>query len=139
MERMTQFAQPTALTRLTAADVMTTEVVRISEHDSVAAAWELLSRGEFHHLPVVRGRRFVGMLDDRLLIRAMDPGTVTRRRRVAELLPATVVSVPPDLGIVDVARRMGASGRDAVAVVDGDELLGVLTSVDLVAVLASLA
>ena len=122
---------------LRAADVMTTDVVTITEHDSVAAAWELLSRGRFHHLPVVRGRRCVGMLDDRRLLRATTPGSVAQGRRVAEILPPEVVTVAGDTLLEEVARVLSRTRSDAAAVVEADgTLVGVLTSADLIDVLA---
>jgi len=125
------------MTAPVAGQVMTADVVAVTEHDSMAAAWELLARGTFHHLPVVRAGRCVGMLDDRLLLRTMPPGTGTRRRKVGDLLPAPLVEVGPDTPIAEVAAAMRDGHRDAAAVVDDDGyLLGVITCFDVISMVA---
>ena len=54
-----------ALAELRAADVMEVDFVVVAEHESLAAAVGLLVRAGCQFLPVVRGRRLVGMLDER--------------------------------------------------------------------------
>jgi CBS domain-containing membrane protein len=126
-------------TVLTAADVMTPGPLAVTETDTVAAAWELLAAGNFHHLPVVRGEVCVGVLDDRTLLRAWRPGGYGRARRpVGELLGPSCLTVGPSLTIGEVADRLCAARIDAAPVVDGDgRLLGVVTAWDLVHVLAA--
>jgi cystathionine beta-synthase len=120
-----------------ASDVMTGDVVAVGEGETLAAAWELLARGRFHHLPVVRGGRCVGILDDRLLLRTMPPGTRTLGRKVADLLPAPLVEVGPDTPLPEVAAAMQASRCDAAAVADDDGyLLGLITCFDIIATVA---
>lgn len=124
---------------LTAADVMTPGPVAVTETDTVAAAWELLAAGDFHHLPVVRGDRCVGVLDDRTLLRAWRPGGYGRARRpVGELLGPSCLTVGPSLSIGEVADRLCAARVDAAPVVDeSGRLLGLVTAWDLVHVLAA--
>lgn len=133
-------ATPVPAGSLTAGDVMTTEVVWLTENDSVAAAWELLARGDFHHLPVVRGGCYVGVLDDRTLLRAWRPGVLTRvRRTIGELLgPEVPPGVAASASVAEVARILAERGLDFAAVVDDEgRLLGVVTACDLVRVLAA--
>lgn len=120
-----------------ASDLMTTDVIAVTEHETLAGAWELLARGRFHHLPVVRSGRCVGMLDDRLVLRALTPASGTRGRRVADLLPAPLVEVGPDTPLDEVAAALVAAHRDAAAVVDDDGyLVGVITCFDIIATVA---
>lgn len=123
---------------LTAAEVMTPDPVSVTETESVAAAWELLARGNFHHLPVVRRGRCVGVLDDRVLLRAWRPGDLGRaHRRVSELLLPTFVTVSPTDPVSEVAATLCNHSIDAAPVIDGTGLmLGLVTASDLVRVLA---
>jgi CBS domain-containing protein len=137
---MEAMSETTVLPAVLAADVMTSDVIAVTEQETVAGAWELLARGRFHHLPVVRGGRCVGILDDRLLLRTMSPGAGTRGRRVADLLPAPLVEVSPATPLEEVAAAMVASHRDAAAVVDDDGyLVGVITCFDVISTVAQRA
>lgn len=116
---------------------MTADVIAVTESETLAGAWELLSRGRFHHLPVVRAGRCVGIIDDRLLLRTVTPGTSTRGRRVGDLLPTALVEVGPETPLHEVAHALTEAHRDAAAVVDDDGyLVGVITCFDLIATLA---
>ena len=123
--------------RTVATDVMTPDVIAVTEQETLAGAWELLARGRFHHLPVVRAGKCVGILDDRLLLHTMPPGTGTRGRRVADLLPAPLVEVGPDTPLDEVAAAMRDGHRDAAAVVDDDGyLVGLITCFDIISTVA---
>jgi CBS domain-containing protein len=120
-----------------ASDVMTAEVIAVTEQETLAGAWELLARGRFHHLPVVRAGRCVGLLDDRLLLRAVTPATSTRGRKVGDLLPAPLVEVGPDTPVDEVAAALQEAHRDAAVVVDDDGyLVGLITCFDLISLVA---
>lgn len=121
------------------ASVMTPDPVTVREEDTVAAAWEVLARGHFHHLPVVRGGRGVGVLDDRAVVGTCGPGDlVRRRRRVGELLGGDAPTVGPATTLAEVARIMAHRVVDAVAVVDSaGDLVGVVTTTDVVGALAA--
>ena len=130
----------TPVAGLTAADLMTRDVVVASEADSLASAWELMVRGRFHHLPIMRGELCVGLLDDRTLVHVWSPGSLSRTRRcLGELLSPRPPTVGPATPLVELARRMQDYGTDALLVVDIDgRLMGVVTVTDVVAALAGI-
>lgn len=131
---------PTSIvTDLITADVMSPDPVSVTETESVAAAWELLTRGSFHHLPVVRGRRCVGMLDSRVLVQAWQPGGPSRsQRRVGELLSPGFATVSATTAVSVIAELLWGRGVDAAVVVDEDaRLLGVVTASDLLRVVVN--
>jgi len=55
--------------------------------------------------------------------------------RVSDAMTASVVSVPPDATIQEVARRLRAHGIHRVLVADGGHLAGIITTFDLIALL----
>lgn len=126
------------LASLSAADVMRSDLIMVSENESVASAWELLARGRFRHLPVLRQGHLVGVLDDQILVRTRTPGSVGATRQViGDLLPRTFPTVLPDTGLAEVLQRLRAEGLDALPVVcDDGAFLGLVTADDVVELLA---
>ena len=53
----------------TVADIMTEHVVTVSEEDSLEQVTQNLDRFRFRHLPVVDGRKVVGVITERDLLR----------------------------------------------------------------------
>jgi len=116
-----------------AADVMSRLLVTIRPDESLLAAWELLSRGDIHHLPVVAGERCVAVVDDRTVAAAIASPLVTRRRRVSEVMPQRVHCVLPDTALRRIAGIMRMERSTAVPIVDERlRLLGLVTDRDLV-------
>ncbi len=54
-----------------AEEIMTTEVITVSEDDSVEQVLTLLVGQEFHHLPVLKGKKPVGILTRHDLLKLM--------------------------------------------------------------------
>ncbi len=67
--------------QMTVAAIMTKEVVVVDMDDSIDTVRTLLKAARFHHLLVVDGRRLVGVLSDRDLLREISPflDTVSER------------------------------------------------------------
>ena len=125
--------------KLTAREVMSAALITVSEDETILLAWELMTRAQIHHLPVVDAQgRCRGLLDDRSLAAEWIVGPLSRqRRRVRELLGSRVVHVAPEDPLSKVAVEMHANARDAVPVVDEDgELVGLITCRDIVSALA---
>lgn len=119
-------------------DVMTRLLVTVRPDESVFAAWDLLSRGGIHHLPVVSHGRCVAVVDDRTVAAAVANPLATGRRRVADVMPARVHCVLPDTPVRRVAEIMALEATTAVPVVDEHmELLGLVTQRDVVRAVAA--
>jgi len=99
-------------------------------------------------LPVLRQSRLVGMITE-LHLRAAGPSSVRELRRydwsdaaagltVREVMSRDPVAVTPDASVAEVARLMRRKAVDAVPVVDGGDVVGVVTRRDLLAVLGGL-
>ncbi|MFO7252005.1 MAG: CBS domain-containing protein [Actinomycetes bacterium] len=135
---MTQERDPQ---RLTARDVMSRVLVTVDPNESPLLAWELMRRSEVRHLPVVdREGKVAGVLSREMIAAQWGGGgpDELNRRPVGELLtherrPRVMVDTP----VPDVAATMLDARCDAVPVVAEDgTLLGLITAVDLLAVLA---
>ena len=132
------------LEKRTVAEVMTKELLTISDDESVLMAWELMCRAEVHHLPVVDVEGgFLGVVDAKTITATWDAGAGPYRARkpVAALLDdRSRTSVRPGASVPEAARSMLDADRDHIAVIDAHgALVGLLTARDLIAELAGAA
>lgn len=124
-----------------AARIMTREVLVVAPEVTLRAAWKLMQRRRVRHLLVVSGGSLIGIVSDRdVLVRATlaDDGAV-----VVPLTPvATAMTMKPevaeaDASVASIASLMIERRLDAVPLVSGgDSLVGLVTSTDLLALLA---
>lgn len=133
-------AAATSARPVTAQDVMSTPVITIGPTESLATAWEMLYRAGFHHLVVVEEGLVVGVVDDRRVVMEWPSGPLApHKRRVKELLRPRVHCVLPDTPVSAVATVMLQERIDAVPVVtEQGEVLGLITSSDLISLVARL-
>ena len=119
-------------------DVMSDVVVTVTPADSLLAAWELLWRGGFHHLPVVGSDgRCLSLLDDRLVAGSLVATYGLTRRRVADIMPARVHCITAGSSLGEAAEIMHQDRATALPVVDERmHLIGIVTDSDVVAVVA---
>jgi CBS-domain-containing membrane protein len=123
-----------ALAELRAADVMEIDFVAVAEHESLAAAVGLLVRAGCQFLPVVRGRRLVGMLDERAVSAYHDCVTSGDAPVVAHARTGSAVHA--DTPLAEVVAAVRQVPTEATAVVDdAGTLLGLITTARLAALL----
>jgi CBS domain-containing protein len=84
-------------------------------------------------LPVYRRHRLVGIVTERDVIAALADGADPATTRVADYMTDRPVTVRPDEDLEVAARRMAELGVRHLPVVDGDQLVGVLSIRDLLA------
>ena len=123
----------------TVADVMAVRLVTVAPTDSLLAAWELMARGDIHHLPVVSASgRCLSVVDDRLVAGSLANLLDRPRRRVADVMPPRVHCVLPDTPLRRAAEIMHTERVTAVPVVDEHlALVGLVTDRDVVAAVAA--
>jgi CBS domain-containing protein len=123
-----------ALSELRAADVMEVDVKVVAEHESLAAAVGILVRSGCQFVPVVRGGRLVGLLDERA-VRAFQRGTLSGAASVAAHAQTGAV-VRHDTPLAEVVATVRRAPTEVTAVVDAQGmLLGLITTSRLVALL----
>jgi len=123
----------------TVAEVMTSDLLTVAADDTVLMAWELMRRGDYHHLPVVTDDgRLLGLVSaETAAARWRTDGPDANRHPVADLLGRWRATVQPEDSVQMAARVMLRERTDAVAVTTPDDrLVGMLTARDLLAALA---
>lgn len=127
--------------RMCVGDLMTTDVVTLTEDETLAHAQRCMARGRIRHLPVVREGRLVGLITHRDLLAASfsifaEVDASEQRRvfdtvRVVEAMHRDVVTVSPELSVSKAARILLENKYGCLPVVDDDhELQGIVTEAD---------
>lgn len=111
-------------------DVMRTNVRTIDPDQPASSAKELFRRYDIHHLVVMAKRNILGVVTDRDL---MDREEDTAVQRV---MAHPVVTISPDETVRKAAALMSGHLIGSLPVVDGGRLIGIVTSHDLLALLA---
>jgi CBS domain-containing protein len=120
--------------------LMTPDPWAVRVGDSLTDVWTGMLNGGFHHVPVVSGERLVGMLSITDLAQVLrdvptelrDTGVILdETSSVDKLMTHTVDTVPVSARVRDVVERFALGRYHAVPVVDGDVLVGIVTTTDL--------
>ena len=110
-------------------------------------AWKRFQDESLRRVPVLRGKRVVGMVTDRDLMRVL-PWRIGELEHVAgsdslsmvlgQILPHELVSVSPDAHLETAAHAMLSHKIGGLPVIDGGELVGIITESDLFRVFVKL-
>ena len=71
--------------------------------------------------------RLIGILSERDMLRAMAARVHTSEARVRQWMTPTSITAPPDMSLDDAARVMLDNGFRHLPVVDGSEVLGIVS------------
>ena len=118
---------------VTVRDVMAREYVGVSEADGVLETVELLLEEDTSCAVVLRGSDAVGLLTQRDVLRLLVEGGDPMRATVEEAMTDNPDVVGPDHTIAEAADTLSAADTHRLLVLDGDEVVGVLTERDLLA------
>ncbi|QIN82525.1 CBS domain-containing protein [Rubrobacter tropicus] len=125
-------------------DSMAREVVTLSPGETAGEALGLCRERHIRHLPVLEDGRLVGVVSDRDL-RSATPafGDPARAAALAEILvrdvmARDVITARPDDPIDEAANTMREKGINCLPVLEEDELVGIVTSSDVMEALVYL-
>lgn len=113
-----------------AAEIMTRKVVCVSPDTRACDAFDLMRREVVRHLPVLEDARLVGIVSDRDLIAVSDD-----TRTVGNVMTRAPITCTPKTSVGRLAEIMVQMCIDSIPIVTGDELVGIVTSVDLLQLL----
>ena len=116
---------------LTVADRMTRTPHLIGIEQTMAAAQNLMRSNGIRHLPVMHGGKLVGIVSQRDLnlvqsLEDVDPEEI----RVEEAMTQDVYAVPPKTPLKEVVNEMSERKLGSAVVVDGQQIVGVFTTID---------
>lgn len=122
-------------------DWMTSRVVTVSPDTSVKKAFGLMKKNGFHHLPVVRDNKPIGIVTDRDL-RRPNIADVFREWNelyrlsdeiaVEDIMTTPLITVTPETDILTASSMLLEKKFNALPVIDdAGKLIGIITTVDL--------
>ena len=114
-------------------DVMTPNPVCVSQGDTVQEVAKIMAREDTGVVPVVDGKRVVGLITDRdIVVRLIAEGKDASSARVNEAMTKSVRSVKEDARVDEVLNLMSDAQVRRVPVVNAsDELVGIVSLGDL--------
>jgi CBS domain-containing protein len=119
-------------------DVMTGAAVTDSATDTLRSAAERMWREQTGSLLVMDGGWLAGIITERDLLRAMALGADLATATVDEAMTTEVFTVTPDMPLRDAAREMAVRWIRHLPVVDGDQVLGVISMRDVTGIFGAL-
>ena len=122
-------------------DIMETKIVTISANDRLSAVDDIMTLGRVRHIPVVLGGKLVGVVSQRDLLRASLSAFSEHRdaeRRaflhvveIGRVMSTPPIVIPPEATIEAAAAVMAEKKIGCLPVLDGDEMVGLLTETDI--------
>ena len=126
--------------------IMTADPVCVEQNQSVSAARHLINEKGVHHLPVLQGEKLVGILTSNDLLRvsfgefgnqdgrSLD-AILDHTYDLADLMIPNPVTIDSTSTVREAARMLAVSEFHSLPVVNGDTLVGIVTSSDLISYL----
>ncbi len=112
----------------TVSDFMSTDLVTATPDETIADARGKMKTHDVHELPVLDGKKLVGVVTMRELMRRKNIAPSTKVSTVLQAAP----DVTPTMSLPEVAERMISSGFRAIPVIKDKRLAGILSRSDLV-------
>ncbi|HEY9686259.1 MAG TPA: CBS domain-containing protein [Coleofasciculaceae cyanobacterium] len=115
-------------------DFMITDVKSASSNETAEAAWSRMQKNHIRHLVVIDDGRIIGMISERDLGR-FDEGWQRERMLVRDVMTKNVITAESEMNIREAANLMRGSTIDCLPIVEQGELVGLITTTDLLELL----
>lgn len=126
-------------------DFMTVEVTSLQDSDTLLDAAMVFVRSSFRHLPVLRNKKVVGIITERdvkqfapsLLSRttAEEYNQIMETTPISRVMTKNPITLRPDQPVFEAANLLYSKRIGCMPVVENEELVGILTTTDLVGLL----
>jgi CBS domain-containing protein len=123
------------MTRVSVREAMTPNVLTVGPDASVARAAKLMAKRSVGSVVVVRSKKPLGILTERdLLMKVLSADLKPSKIPVKKIMSSPVVTITPDTDVTDAARIMARNRIRRLPVVERGELVGILTTMDIMSI-----
>ena len=122
-------------------DIMVRDVATLDVGDELSLANDIMKLGRIRHLPVVAGKKLVGILSERDLFRSSlvealghEPTKtrdVMKAIRIQDIMIKNLITISPEADIKEAVQLMLKHKIGCVPVIEGGELTGLVTETDI--------
>jgi CBS domain-containing protein len=130
-------------------EIMSTDIEVVDRNDNLLTVEERMATKQLRHLPVLEQGEIVGIVTQRDLFKAtmssaMGYGEKAQKAylqsvRVKEIMTYPVITISPEAAVATAADMIITKGIGCLPVVDGTQLVGMITKTDLLRCLRTLA
>jgi CBS domain-containing membrane protein len=132
----------------TVRDIMTTEVTTLGRNDSLQLAKDIMTLGRVRHFPVIDDGKVVGVVSQRDLYKA-SLGSVMKYGEkaqhaflegivVKEIMSDPPITIAPHASVQEAARLMMEKKIGCLPVLEGAQLVGIVTETDMLKLVAEM-
>jgi|LakMenE18May11ns_1017448.scaffolds.fasta_scaffold9951813_2 CBS domain-containing protein len=129
--------------------LVTTSPITVHVNDPVSKVRKIFDEHKVHHVPVISGKKLVGIVSwsDLLRVSFGEFGNQDGKQldtildhtyKLTDIMVANPKSISGSATVRDAARILAEANFHALPVVDGENLVGIVTSTDLLKFLADL-
>lgn len=123
--------------------LMSDNPITLNSDDDLTTAEELFKLHKIRHIPIVQGRKVIGMLSHTDLLRVSYKDSIEEfetefdtvlnsKFTIEQVMTKNVVAVNTKTTIAEVATILSEREFHALPVLENDELIGIITTTDLV-------
>lgn len=122
-------------TQTTVSQIMQRRVATVGEDDDLSLALQLMLWRQIRHLPVTKDGALIGLVSERdVLAGATNEDTTIRAMgKVRDVMRRSIESVAPTTTVAEVAAKMALEKIGCLPVMQGQKLVGLVTTTDVLA------
>jgi acetoin utilization protein AcuB len=129
-------------------DIMTTDLATLREDEVLLDATLILARGGFRHIPILNGKRLVGIVTERdvkhytpSILSGIPPEEYNRLMAttpLSKIMARDPITIEPSKTVYEAAQTLYDHRIGCLPVVEDGELKGIITSTDMLNLLLQL-
>lgn len=111
--------------------LMTRDVITISPSTPIQEAEKIMQEKNIRRLLVVENSKPVGIIVYRDMIGALNSPTILKETPIEWVMTRKLITTSPDTSVTEAIQTLRRHKINALPVIDGDTLVGIITVVDL--------